>query len=382
MELRVRSLARVAAVGGLVAMVGFSSCGRGRNAPSDGFVSVLGGALIRTTECGGEFCEPNYIYTADFGRGRSNPAPAPQPALPAEKLDYSRGILNVADAWKVTEGSREVVVAVVDSGVDYNHPDLRNNIWVNEAEKTGRTGVDDDGNGFVDDIYGWDFANNRPNAMDDNSHGTHCSGIIGAERNGVGIVGISPKVRIMPVKFLNAQGQGDLYAAVGAIRYATRMGARVISNSWGGGGYSALLDQAIQEAVNRGVIITAAAGNSAADNDSSPNYPSGYSNVIAVASTDANDDLSSFSNFGANSVFIAAPGSGILSSVPGSRWASYSGTSMATPQVSGAIALALSIRPNLTAGDLKTALCASAKSILLGKVVCGRMDIGALIAAI
>jgi subtilisin family serine protease len=183
----------------------------------------------------------------------------------------------------------------------------------------------------------------------------------------------------MPVKFLNAQGQGDLYGAVGAIRYATMMGARVISNSWGGGGYSALLDHAIQEAVAKGVILTAAAGNSSGDNDVSPNYPSGYNNVISVASTDETDSLSSFSNFGANSVMIAAPGSHIVSSIPGSKWASYSGTSMATPQVSGAIALALSVKPQASASEIKSALCGSARSILLGKVVCGRMDVGAFV---
>jgi subtilisin family serine protease len=279
----------------------------------------------------------------------------------------------------MTEGSREIVVAVIDSGVDYNHPDLKNNIWFNAAERYGQAGVDDDANGYIDDVYGWDFVSNRPNAMDDNNHGTHCAGIIGAERNGVGVVGISPKVRIMPLKFLGSNGSGDLYAALLAIRYATQMGARVISNSWGGGGFSQMMNSAIQEAVSRGVVVVAAAGNSAMNTDSTPTFPAGYPQVISVGSSDASDSLSTFSNYGVQSVLVAAPGSEILSTVPGSRLATFSGTSMAAPQVSGAIALALSLKPSATVAEIRQKLCDTSVGILTSRVKCGRMDVEAFV---
>lgn len=364
-------------------------CGPRLDLASDGMIIQEGDQIRRvregeTIDCENRFCEPNFIYTANFGGKRRTPVPAPAPKLPDlpfEQLDYSRGILRLDEAWRRTEGSREIVVAVVDTGVDFNHPDLKNNIWFNAAEKFGRSGIDDDANGFVDDVYGWDFANNRPNAMDDNNHGTHCAGIIGAEHNGVGTIGVSPKVRIMPIKFLNAQGSGDLYAAIHSIRYATRMGARIISNSWGGGGYSILLSEAIAEAVGKGVVVVAAAGNSSSDNDAMPTYPANYPGVVSVASSDQGDDLSSFSNYGTESVMVAAPGSQILSTIPGSKMAAYSGTSMAAPQVTGALALALSIKPQATAQELKEKLCSTSVRILTDFTQCGRMDVAALVQA-
>ena len=270
-------------------------------------------------------------------------------------------ILRVPDAWNLSVGSEDVVVAVVDTGVDYTHPDLRSNIWRNTREANGRAGVDDDGNGYVDDVYGWDFANSRPNAFDDNKHGTHCAGIIGAEKNGIGTIGINQKVRIMPLKFLAGNGSGDTRAAIQAIDYAVANGARVISNSWGGGGYSSLLNDAIQRAIARGVYVVAAAGNESNDNDARPTYPAGYPGVISVASSDQSDGLSYFSNFGSRSVFIAAPGSSIYSTVPGGSYEQLSGTSMATPQVSGAIALALSLNRGVGRGQMLDALCGSAR---------------------
>ena len=369
--------------------VGLASCGPRLDIASDGIVVQDGDQIRRardgdSVDCEGRICEPNFIYTANFGGKRRNPTPPPAPKLPDlpfEQLDYSRGVLRLDEAWRRTEGSREVVVAVVDTGVDFNHPDLKNNIWFNAAEKFGRSGIDDDGNGFVDDVYGWDFANNRPNAMDDNNHGTHCAGIIGAEHNGVGTIGVSPKVRIMPIKFLNSQGSGDLYAAIHSIRYATRMGARIISNSWGGGGYSILLSEAIAEAVAQGVVVVAAAGNSASDNDAMPTYPANYPGVVSVASSDATDSLSSFSNYGADTVMVAAPGSQILSTIPGSKMAAYSGTSMAAPQVTGALALALSIKPQASAAELKEKLCSTSVRILTDFTQCGRLDVAALVSS-
>jgi thermitase len=294
-------------------------------------------------------------------------------------MDYSKSILRLPEAWKTSQGSREVIVAVVDTGVQVDHPDLKNNIWVNEAELNGRPGVDDDGDGYVDDVYGWDFVNNRPNAIDDNKHGTHCSGIIGAELNGQGTVGVSPLVKIMPLKFLDSSGSGDTANAISAINYAVAHGAKVISNSWGGGGESSLLNEAIQNAIAKGVVVVAAAGNASSNNDTVGSFPANYPGVLAVASTDSADKLSSFSNYGPGKTFIAAPGSNIYSTVIGSSYAYLSGTSMATPQVSGALALALSVRPAATAAELKQALCDSSKKILLDKVQCGRMDVADLL---
>jgi subtilisin family serine protease len=185
----------------------------------------------------------------------------------------------------------------------------------------------------------------------------------------------------MPIKFLNSKGSGDLYAAIHSIRYATRMGARIISNSWGGGGYSILLSEAIAEAVAQGVVVVAAAGNSASDNDAMPTYPANYPGVVSVASSDQSDSLSSFSNYGVDTVMVAAPGSQIWSTIPGSKMAAFSGTSMAAPQVTGALALALSIKPQATAAELKDKLCSTSVRILTDATHCGRMDVAALIQA-
>jgi len=380
-----------------VALV-FISCSTKEKA-SEGVITRMPNGQVRklasseeATVCATQFCEPNYTYTADFGR-RHNPDPQPQPPAPpapqpapppppiasGDRLDYSRGILKVQGAWRTTQGSRDVIVAVIDSGVDYNHPDLKANILVNEAERAGTPGSDDDGNGYIDDVYGWDFFNNRANAFDDNKHGTHCSGIIAAALNGQGIAGVAPNVRILPVKFLGADGSGATDAAIRAIDYAVARGANILSMSWGGGGRSELLNEAIQRAVQRGVLVVAAAGNDASFNDSTPSFPASYPGVIAVASTDESDQLSPFSNYGPQSVFIAAPGSRIYSTVPNGGYATLSGTSMATPQVSGALALALSVNPSVDRDILKGRLCDTSNRILLNKVKCGRMDVQALV---
>ncbi len=348
------------------------------------------------TVCLTNYCEDNQIYVSHFGRGRrSDPVPAPPPppstpvskpgpitppdtypSQPAEQLEYSRAVLNMSSAWSITEGSSAVTVAVIDSGVDYFHPDLRDNIAVNTAEKSGTEGVDDDRNGFVDDTYGWDFYHDRPNGYDDNGHGTHCAGIIAAGKNGIGIRGVAPGVRILPVKFLGPDGSGDTVDAINAIDYAVARGARVLSNSWGGGGYSKLLDDAVQRAINKGVIFVAAAGNNAANNDGSPTYPADYAGVISVGSSDSMDQKSSFSNYGKSSVDIFAPGTAILSTYPNGQYRVLSGTSMATPQVSGAIALALSLNSSLSRNQIVQDLCASAVGRLLDFSRCGRMDVG------
>ncbi|MFO7655139.1 MAG: S8 family serine peptidase [Candidatus Krumholzibacteriia bacterium] len=262
------------------------------------------------------------------------------------------------NAWDVFTGSDQVVIGVIDTGVDYNHPDLAANIYVNPGEIPGN-GIDDDGNGFIDDVRGWDFINNDNDPMDDNGHGSHCAGTIGAVgNNGIGVAGVNWNVKIMPLKFLSGSGSGSTADAIEAIEYATMMGVHLTSNSWGGGGYSDAMRLAIADAQDHGILFVAAAGNSGSNNDVSPHYPSNYDldNVVSVAATDHNDALASFSCYGPTTVDLAAPGVDILSTLPGNRYGSLSGTSMATPHVAGALGLVFGRFPAITGGDAKALL--------------------------
>ncbi|MBN9523867.1 S8 family serine peptidase [bacterium] len=282
--------------------------------------------------------------------------------------------IDAPEAWDVARGTGDKIVAVIDSGVDYTHPDLAANMWRNPGEVAGN-GIDDDRNGIVDDVFGADFANNDGNPMDDNNHGTHVAGTIGAVgNNGIGVAGVAWTTRIMAVKFLGADGSGATSNAVRAINYAVANGADILNNSWGGGGFSSTLQTAIRSASNAGVIFVAAAGNNATNTDTSPNYPSGYDvpNVVSVAATDRNDNLASYSNFGAATVDLGAPGSSILSTVPGG-YAMFSGTSMATPHVSGALAVLWDANPTLTAQQVIAKLYSSLDPLpsLAGKTVTG-----------
>jgi subtilisin family serine protease len=229
--------------------------------------------------------------------------------------------IDAPEAWDVTRGSAAVVVGIIDTGIDYTHPDLAANSWVNTAEIPGN-GIDDDGNGYVDDVRGWDFVNNDNDPMDDHYHGTHCAGTIGAVgNNGIGVVGVCHTVKLMALKFLSSSGSGYNSDAVEAVAYATANGATLTSNSWGGGGYSQALKDAIDAAGAAGKLFVAAAGNNSQDTDSVAFYPSCYSspNIIAVAATDHNDALASFSNYGATpqpGVHLQALTSDILPLVP------------------------------------------------------------------
>lgn len=252
--------------------------------------------------------------------------------------------IDAPEAWDVRTSAASVVVAVIDTGVRYTHQDLAANMWRNTREIPGNR-RDDDNNGVIDDVFGLDAANNDGDPNDDHGHGTHCAGTIGAVgNNGIGIAGVAWQVRLMALKFLSAGGSGASSDAIRCIDYARSNGAKIMSNSWGGGGPSASLLASIERARAAGILFVAAAGNDYGRNtDSSPHYPSSYAsdNIVSVAATDSADRLASFSNFGPTSVDLGAPGVGILSSVASSdsAYASYSGTSMATPHVAGALAV-------------------------------------------
>ncbi|HKY33809.1 MAG TPA: S8 family serine peptidase [Candidatus Polarisedimenticolia bacterium] len=294
-----------------------------------------------------EYVEPDYIRTVEV-----------IPNDPRFGELYGMTRIDADMAWGITRGSHGVVVAVIDTGVDHGHPDLAANMWRNPGEIPAN-GIDDDGNGFVDDVHGYDFVNNDGNPFDDNGHGTHCAGTIGAVgNNGIGVVGVNWDVSIMAVKFLSAGGSGSTTNAISSVEYATMMGADLTSNSWGGGGFSQALFEAIAEAGAAEIPFIAAAGNSGSNNDVGDHFPSDYDlvNVVAVAASDSNDAPASFTSYGATSVDLAAPGVNILSTQPGGGYQLLSGTSMATPHVAGAAALLKSRFPNIPAAQLKFAL--------------------------
>ena len=294
--------------------------------------------------------------------------------------------IDATEAWNAITGSSGVVVAVIDEGVDINHPDLKDNIWTNPGEIAGNR-VDDDKNGYVDDVNGYDFADNDASVYDrdlisggGDEHGTHVAGTIAAAgNNAAGITGVGWRTRIMPLKFLGADG-GYTSDAIEAVNYAVNKGVKISNNSWGGGGKSQALQDAIARADANGHLFVAAAGNGGSDkvgdnNDRYPHYPSGYSNsnIVAVAATGDRDTRASFSNFGAKSVDLAAPGVNILSTLPGNTYGSYSGTSMAAPHVAGVAALVKSQNPAFDDGKIKSRLLNTVdkKISLDGRVLAG-----------
>jgi subtilisin family serine protease len=286
--------------------------------------------------------------------------------------------IDALKAWAKTQGSKDVVVAVLDSGVDYNHIDLRANMWTRPDSIPEYI---DDELGTLDDVHGFDVDMNLGDPMDDNGHGTHCAGVIGAEGdNSEGIAGINWHVQIMPLKFLGRGGFGTTKAAIEAINYAIDrkkhgVNLRVISASWGSTQRSKALEDVIHAAGDAGILFVAAAGNNGTDNDKRPHYPSNYDlpNVISVAALDNTDNLTSFSNYGEKTVHIAAPGKDILSTWLGDQYREASGTSMATPQVSGVAALIISASPNISVAKLKERLLKSVDKIdsLNGKIASG-----------
>jgi subtilisin family serine protease len=289
--------------------------------------------------------------------------------------------IDAPEAWDLATGDSSIVVAVTDTGVDFTHPDLASQRWVNPLDDPGDN-IDDDGNGLVDDWSGWDFVNDDNDPFDDNRHGTHVSGTIGAAgNNGVGVVGVNWNVKIMALKFLSSAGSGSTADAVASTLYAADHGADVASNSWGGGPYAQALVDAIEYGASRGMLFVAAAGNDNRNNDVTPTYPATYGSdaVVAVAATDHNDARASFSSYGAKTVDLGAPGVGILSTTPGNTYQSFDGTSMATPHVAGAAALVEDRFPGATLYGIKALLMNSVdpNAALTGRTVTdGRLNIG------
>ncbi|MCW5556070.1 MAG: S8 family serine peptidase [Verrucomicrobiae bacterium] len=279
-------------------------------------------------------------------------------------------------AWDLTTGSTNVIVAVIDTGVRYTHYDLTNQMWINPGEIPGN-GIDDDGNGYIDDVHGINAINNTGNPMDDDDHGTHVSGTIGAAANdGNRMVGVAWNVRIMALKFIGPQG-GSTADAIKCVDYAVAHGARVLNNSWGGSGYSQALFNAIERAHEAGVLFVAAAGNYSINNDQTPFYPASYpnANIISVAAMNRFDTLADFSHYGLTSVDLGAPGVSIYSSTSGADndYQTFDGTSMAAPHVSGVAALILSLYPSADIGEMTGRLLGGVVPVpsLSGRTVTG-----------
>jgi thermitase len=329
------------------------------------------------------YAEPNYIYTRQQTADEYFTQQWGLQNLGQKDSSGTQGFAGIdvsaVEAWKIQTGRKDVVVAVIDTGVDYNQQDLKDNMWINSAELKGAPNVDDDGNGYVDDVYGYSFVNgaSSPDPMDDHGHGSHCAGVIGAKtNNNIGMAGINWDVQIMAVKFLSKGGSGTLEDAVKAIDYAVKNGAHILSNSWGGGPFSQALFEAIKKSHEAGALFIAAAGNSSLNNDKSEAYPANYDlpNVISVAAIDNRGKLASFSSYGKKKVHLGAPGVNILS-ITTKGYESWSGTSMATPHVSGVAALVKAQDGQLSNTAIKNRLISTAALVpgLRQKVSSGGM---------
>jgi subtilisin family serine protease len=339
-----------------------------------------------------EFAEPNYIYQHDAVSNDTYYANGSMWGVLGDALNPANQFGSQAnEAWANNHtGSKTVHVGVIDEGAMYTHTDLAGQIWINPYDPVD--GIDNDGNGYKDDIHGWDFDRNDNSTFDgaDDDHGTHVSGTIGAKGgNGAGVAGVNWNITIITAKFLGKRG-GTTANAIKAIDYITDLKTRhglllpATNNSWGGGGFSQALQDAIERANRANILFIAAAGNGGGDgkgdnNNTVANYPSNYpnANVIAVAALTSTGGLASYSNYGSTTVDIGAPGSGIVSTVPSrngaSAYASYSGTSMATPHVTGGAALYAASNPGASAATIKQAILSSAvpTSSLSGKCVTG-----------
>ena len=319
-------------------------------------VAVTSAVALLSADPAVEYAEPNWILYATA-----------TPNDPQQGSQWAWGKIDAYDAWDITTGDPDIVVNVIDTGIDTDHEDLVGNVWTNTAEAGGTPGFDDDGNGYIDDIHGWNAIANNGNPEDDNDHGTHCSGTIGAvTNNATGVAGVNWTASVVACKFLSTSGSGTSVNAIECVDYiiATKNAGtadiRVSSNSWGGGGASAAMSAAIQSAVNEGILWVNAAGNNSCNNDCfcSGAYPASYNvdGIISVAATSSTDSMASFSEYGASTVDIGAPGVSIVSTTTGDTYSSYGGTSMACPHVAGVAALTLAANPALTVTELREAI--------------------------
>jgi hypothetical protein len=338
-----------------------------------------------------EYAEPNYILKKVVDANSDQKLDA------YSRLDVIQGItlyatgtyqqsnapVHASEAWlRMIPSSVSIelpIVAIVDTGIDYNHPvfSQSNAIWTNNFE-IPNNGIDDDNNGYIDDVHGWNFLTNTGSALDDDGHGTHVAGIvIGTSVDILADTVTTSAIKVMPLKFLGADGSGSTTAAVKAIYYAVNNGAKVINCSWGGSNYSSALHEAIAYAFEHNVMVITAAGNSSRDNDAGAIYPSSLTDVpslVSVAAINDVENLASFSNYGKTSVHIGAPGVSIISTLPNNAYGYSSGTSMAAPFVSGLAALAMREAPNLTAYQIKELIidAGTDASSLTSKTISGR----------
>ncbi len=328
-----------------------------------------------------EYVEPNYVFQKANVGGRIQSFTIAEVGSMSSATTYlaTSAPIQVTSTWPTVTQNAVPVIAVIDTGLDIDHPVISgtNALWENSGE-TGTdihgndkaiNGKDDDGNGYIDDVNGWNFISNSEHMIDDDGHGTHVSGIILSVTQNIYTAPYAPAIiRIMPLKFLDEDGYGRTSDAIKAIYYAVNNGATVLNNSWGGPSYSAALHEAITYAYNHGVLFVAAAGNNGNSNDSSPMYPASYKvpNVLAIAATTDSDAFANFSNFGEKSVHMASPGVYILSLVPGTSFATMSGTSMAAPFAAGLAALMKVEKPDLLPYQMKQIILASSDVLLNG----------------
>lgn len=309
-------------------------------------------------------CEANHIFYAFT-----------TPNDPYYRYQWGLTKIKAASAWDISTGSLSALIGIVDSGITLDHADLSSNVAVNTGEKPSNR-KDDDHNGYVDDYQGYDFVDNDGVPQDANGHGSHVSGIVaGIGNNGRGGVGVNWRAGIVPVRVMGPDGSGTSDNVAAGIFYAVKRKVHAINLSLGSSEYSSVIESAISKAKTAGIVVVVAAGNNGSNNDQVPTYPanSKQSNVISVAATDQNDNLANFSNYGAKTVHLAAPGVQILSSVPNNQYAYMSGTSMAAPFVSGAVALVKATNPTLSATSIKRILISTVDSVsaLRNKTISG-----------
>ena len=325
-----------------------------------------------------EYAEPNWIQYASV-----------VPNDTFESWQWAWGVIDAYDAWDMETGDASISVNVIDTGIDTDHEDLAANVWTNTAEAGGITGSDDDGNGYIDDIHGWNAVADNGSPEDDNYHGTHCAGTIGAvTNNATGVAGVNWTSSIVACKFLNASGSGASWDAIECIDYIIATNAagsadiRVSSNSWGGGPFSAALRDAIQSAGDAGILWVNAAGNESQNSDcfGTGSYPASYNvdTIISVVYSDSSDSLASSSNYGASTTDICAPGVMIWSTFPeehpSGSYAAISGSSMACPHVAGVAALVLAQDPGLAPAEVRQAILCNGDPIpsVNGKTTTGK----------